>query len=95
MVQAEGLVFTPHTWTNGIGLVANLHCAAAGGNVPYIEFPYDPPNWTPEARDFIFREPLWIDSEGYVKVPDKPGLGLDLDEEKLAKYEVPERGQLI
>ena len=47
------------------------------------------------ARDFIFRNPLWIDSEGYVKVPDKPGLGLDLDEEKMAKYEVPERGQLI
>lgn len=95
MVQAEGKVFTPHTWTNGIGLVANLQCAAAGANVPYIEFPYDPPNWTPEARDFIFRDPLWIDSEGYVKVPDKPGLGLDLDEEKMAKYEVPERGQLI
>ena len=36
MVKAAGKVFTPHTWTNGIGLVANLHCAAAGANVPYI-----------------------------------------------------------
>jgi L-alanine-DL-glutamate epimerase-like enolase superfamily enzyme len=39
MVQAKGKVFTPHTWTNGIGLVANLHCAAASAGIPYIEFP--------------------------------------------------------
>ena len=30
-----------------------------------------------------------------MQVPEKPGLGIELDEEKLAKYEVPERGQLI
>lgn len=95
LVQAAGKVFTPHTWTNGIGLVANLHCAAAGEGVPYIEFPYDPPTWTPEARDFIFRQPLTIDSEGYVRVPQGPGLGIDLDEEKMKRYEAPERGQLI
>ena len=58
MVEAAGKVFTPHTWTNGIGVVANLHCAAASSRVPYIEFPYDPPNWLPEHRDFIFAEPL-------------------------------------
>jgi L-alanine-DL-glutamate epimerase-like enolase superfamily enzyme len=95
LVQAAGKVFTPHTWTNGIGLVANLHCAAAAERVPYIEFPYDPPNWTPEARDFIFREPLTIDSEGYVRVPQGPGLGIELDEEKMKRYEALERGQLI
>src|SRR4029079_8485794 len=39
--------FTPHTCTNGIGLLANLHVAAGVGGGPYIEFPYDPPGWTP------------------------------------------------
>jgi L-alanine-DL-glutamate epimerase-like enolase superfamily enzyme len=95
MVQAEGKVFTPHTWTNGIGLVANLHCAAASSGVPYIEFPYDPPNWTPEARDFIFAEPLSIDAEGYVHLPQGPGLGIELDEEKLARYEQSDTRRLI
>jgi D-galactarolactone cycloisomerase len=95
MVESHGKVFSPHTWTNGIGLVANLQCAAAGANVPYIEFPYDPPNWNPVDRDFLFAEPLKIDSEGYVRLPQGPGLGLALDEEKLKRYEVPERGQLI
>jgi L-alanine-DL-glutamate epimerase-like enolase superfamily enzyme len=88
MVEAEGKVFTPHTWTNGIGMVANLHCAAASSRVPYIEFPYDPPNWTPEARDFVFKEPIKVDSEGYVHLPHGPGLGVELDEDRLAQYEI-------
>ena len=95
MVKAAGKVFSPHTWTNGIGLVANLHCAAAASRVPYIEFPYDPPNWTPDARDFIFAEPLRIDAEGYVHVPQGPGLGLQLDEEKLKQYEQTDTRRLI
>ncbi len=95
MVEAAGKVFSPHTWTNGIGLVANLHCAAASSRVPYIEFPYDPPNWTPEARDFIFTEPLRIDAEGYVRVPQGPGLGIELDEEKLRSFEQADTRRLI
>jgi L-alanine-DL-glutamate epimerase-like enolase superfamily enzyme len=95
MVEADGKVFTPHTWTNGIGIVANLHCAAASSRVPYIEFPYDPPNWLPEHRDFIFAEPLQIDAEGYVHLPQAPGLGIELDEEKLKKYEQGDTRRLI
>jgi L-alanine-DL-glutamate epimerase-like enolase superfamily enzyme len=95
MVEAEGKVFTPHTWTNGIGVVANLHCAAASARVPYVEFPYDPPNWLPEHRDFIFAEPLQIDAEGYVHLPQGPGLGIELDEDKLKKYEQGDTRRLI
>jgi L-alanine-DL-glutamate epimerase-like enolase superfamily enzyme len=95
MVEAAGKVFTPHTWTNGIGVVANLHCAAAVSRVPYVEFPYDPPNWLPEHRDFIFAEPLGIDSEGYVRVPQGPGLGIELDEEKVKRYEQTDTRRLI
>jgi L-alanine-DL-glutamate epimerase-like enolase superfamily enzyme len=95
MVEAEGKVFTPHTWTNGVGLVANLHCAAASSRVPYIEFPYDPPLWGPEHRDFIFKEPVRIDSEGYVWLPQGPGLGIELDEDKLAQYEQRDTSRLI
>jgi D-galactarolactone cycloisomerase len=87
MVQSHGKVFTPHTWTNGLGMVANLHCAAASPNVPYIEFPYDPPNWTPAERDFMFKEPIAIDADGYIAMPQGPGLGVELDEERIAQYE--------
>ncbi|MBA2344151.1 MAG: mandelate racemase/muconate lactonizing enzyme family protein [Rubrobacter sp.] len=80
--------FTPHTWTNGIGLLANLHVASGVGGGPYLEFPYDPPGWTPERRDFMLAEPLRIDADGCLAVPDSPGLGVVLDEDALRSLEV-------
>lgn len=78
--------FTPHTWTNGLGLAANLHVAAAVGNVPYLEFPYDPPGWTEERRDFVLTEPLTIDRAGWLAVPRSPGLGVTVDHAALRRY---------
>ena len=49
LCREAGLIFTPHTWTNGVGLIANLHLSAACSNAPFVEFPYDPPEWTPDA----------------------------------------------
>jgi L-alanine-DL-glutamate epimerase-like enolase superfamily enzyme len=76
--------FAPHTWTNGIGLLANLHVCAGVGGGPYLEFPYDPPAWTPQRRDFMLAVPVSVDSEGFVHVPSAPGLGVELDEDAVA-----------
>jgi len=81
--------FTPHTWTNGLGLLANLHVAAGVGGGPYLEFPYDPPGWTPQRRDFFLAEPLMIDAEtGCLRVPQAPGLGTDIDEDLVARFRI-------
>ncbi|MGH3359880.1 MAG: mandelate racemase/muconate lactonizing enzyme family protein, partial [Nocardioidaceae bacterium] len=77
--------FTPHSWTNGIGLLANLHVSAGIGGGPYFEFPYDPPGWTPQRRDFMLSEPVEVDGDGYVHVPTTPGIGAVLDEEVCRK----------
>jgi D-galactarolactone cycloisomerase len=78
--QARGQRYTPHTWTNGVGLLVNLHVAAGVGAAPYLEFPYDPPTWTPEQRDFLLAEPLALDTDGCLRIPDRPGLGVTLAE---------------
>jgi D-galactarolactone cycloisomerase len=78
--------FTPHTWTNGIGLLANLHVCCGVGGGPYLEYPYDPPGWTPERRDFMLTQPVEIDEDGWLAVGDAPGLGIELDEEAVAHY---------
>jgi L-alanine-DL-glutamate epimerase-like enolase superfamily enzyme len=78
--------FTPHTWTNGIGLLANLHVAAGVGGGPFIEYPYDPPGWTPERRDAMLAEPIRPDRDGMLRVPAAPGLGISLDEAAIARY---------
>ncbi len=78
--------FTPHTWTNGIGLLANLHVAAGVGGGPYLEFPYDPPGWTPERRDFMLAEPIRPGPDGILRVPTTPGLGIELDEAAMGRF---------
>ncbi|HEX5468313.1 MAG TPA: mandelate racemase/muconate lactonizing enzyme family protein [Gaiellaceae bacterium] len=82
-VTARGHFFTPHTWTNGIGLLANLHLTAGVGGGPYLEFPYDPPGWTPGRRDFMLAEPVRVDGEGFLAIPGRPGLGFDLADDLL------------
>ncbi|TXN29847.1 mandelate racemase/muconate lactonizing enzyme family protein [Lacisediminihabitans profunda] len=80
-------LFTPHTWSNGLGLLANLHVAAGVDAGPYLEFPYDPPGWTPERRDF-FMEPLDIDGEGNLVVPTAPGLGATIDWDAVKRFTI-------
>ncbi len=78
--------FTPHTWTNGIGLLANLHVAAGVGGGPWLEFPYDPPGWTPERRDAMLAEPIRPGPDGVLRVPPLPGLGIVLDDVAIRRY---------
>lgn len=84
MARSQGLRFAPHTWTNGIGLAANLHVMAAA-EARWCEFPIEPP-WTPEARDFLIREPITVEN-GTVSPPDGPGLGIELDPDLIESRE--------
>jgi L-alanine-DL-glutamate epimerase-like enolase superfamily enzyme len=84
--REKGLAYTPHTWTNGLGFLINLHVYAAGPRDHPIEYPYEPPGWIPEARDGLLTEPIRVDADGTVAVPDKPGLGIEIDEDKLVRY---------
>jgi D-galactarolactone cycloisomerase len=86
LALARNRWFTPHTWTNGIGLLANLHVVAGVGGGPFIEFPYDPPGWTPERRDFMLSEPVRPGPDGILRVPSSPGLGIVLDEVAVRRY---------
>jgi L-alanine-DL-glutamate epimerase-like enolase superfamily enzyme len=88
LAMLRGCWFAPHTWTNGLGLLANLHVAAGVGGGPYLEFPYDPPGWTPQRRDFFLTEPVRVEADGTVRVPDRPGLGAEIDEEVVARFAV-------
>ena len=86
LALAKGRWYSPHTWTNGIGLLANLHVAAGVGGGPYIEFPYDPPGWTVERRDPMLAEPVRPGPDGILRVPTAPGLGIVLDEAAIRRY---------
>jgi D-galactarolactone cycloisomerase len=86
MALARNRWYSPHTWTNGIGLLANLHVVAGVGGGPFIEFPYDPPGWTPERRDFLLAEPIRPGRDGILGVPQRPGIGAELDEVAIRRF---------
>jgi len=84
--REKGLEFAPHTWTNGIGLLVNLHLFAAWGKEGFLEYPYEPPGWVPERRDAILKSPLEVSSRGTVAVPAIPGIGIELNEKALRRF---------
>ena len=84
----HNLTFTPHTWTNGWGVLANAHLTAGLADAPWLEFPYDPPEWGLDRRDFFMAEPLAVDADGWITLSDRPGFGFDLDTDMLAKTRI-------
>lgn len=86
LADAMGRLIVPHTASGRsfpLGVPASFHVVAAVPNCPVLEFPYDPPFLTTETCQCVLQEPLWIDADGCVPVPSRPGLGVDLIEEML------------
>ncbi len=85
VAQEHNVLFTPHTWTNGMGVMANCHLVAGLADAPFIEFPYDPPEWSLQRRDFLMSRPFAADAEGWLQLGDAPGMGYEPDEPRLAR----------
>ena len=83
LVVESGFVFSPHTWGSGLALAANAHLTAGTVGTTYLEYPLDPPAWTPDRRDFMLDTPLEA-TNGWLQLSDAPGLGVSLDEDALS-----------
>lgn len=83
----RGRWYTPHTWTDGIGLLANLHTCAGVGGGPWLEYPCDPAGWTIDRRDAMLASPVAL-VDGTLVAQDRPGLGITLDDDAVARMRV-------
>jgi len=86
--REAGSAWSPHTWSNGYGLLANLHAALAWSDCPYLEVPFDPPAWTAERRDWLLPVTLELAEDGTIGPPPGPGLGVTPDWDALEPYRV-------
>lgn len=66
-----------------IALAATLHAAGSTEMIPMVEYPHDPPVLTPKTLQPLAADPLLVNDDGTVSIPDKPGLGLDLNEDQI------------
>jgi L-alanine-DL-glutamate epimerase-like enolase superfamily enzyme len=88
LADLAGRAWSPHTWSNGYGLLVNLHAALAFSTVPWLEVPLDPPAWSPERRDWLLPSTLQVAADGTIGPPDGPGLGVTPDLDALERHRI-------
>jgi D-galactarolactone cycloisomerase len=81
MAQEHGVRFIPHGWNTAVGLAADLQLASAFAGTDLVEYK------TGSAYvDEIALEEWELDDDGMLAIPRKPGLGLELNFDAVAKY---------
>ena len=90
MAEPYFVVVSPHNYNSTtLGLAATINASATMPNFLITEYFV---NFEELGRD-IATQPFQVEN-GYINLPESPGLGIDLDEESLAKYpyqEFPKR----
>ena len=81
MAEDYGVKFVPHGWNTAVGLAADLHLASAIATTDFVEYLTGSP-----FIDAITSGGWKLDAEGMLAIPTKPGLGLELDRDAVAKY---------
>jgi L-alanine-DL-glutamate epimerase-like enolase superfamily enzyme len=82
--QAHHRMVAPHAFAGAVLLVASLHFAAAIPNGLLLEWDQNPN----ALRDELLKEPLRLEPDGTVKLPERPGLGIELDRAAVERYRV-------
>jgi L-alanine-DL-glutamate epimerase-like enolase superfamily enzyme len=81
LAQEHNVLYVPHGWNTAVGLAADLHLTASVPVARYVEY-LTPSPYIAE----IVTEPFKVDADGYLPIPDKPGLGIELDREALKRF---------
>jgi D-galactarolactone cycloisomerase len=96
LTALHGIGCVPHSWNGPVMAAATLHLIAtmpwlarAGDGAlpaagPLLEYDTSP---NPLMEDVVV-EPLAV-CDGFVTVPDSPGLGIEVDEQAIARYRLP------
>jgi len=82
----RGLLVVPHCWKSGIGIAASLHLAAIAPSCVFVEYlPKDLAD-SRLRRELLSEEHELVD--GRLPLPERPGLGVTLNEDALAEFRV-------
>ncbi len=82
--QAHHRMVAPHAFASAVNLVASLHFAASIPNALVLEWDQNPNG----IREELLKEPLRLDGDGTVRLPERPGLGIELDRAAVERYRV-------
>ncbi len=87
MADDFGVRYVGHGWNTALGVAADLQLASALPHAELVEF-----IGGSAYVDGITVEPFGLDQDGHLVIPTAPGLGLELDLEKVARYSADASG---
>ena len=82
LAEAHFVPIAPHCTASFLGIAASLHVAASVPLFLIHEFYPDNHGFNPKG---VTQMPWQLDAEGYIGVPGGPGLGVTVDEQRLAE----------
>jgi len=84
LAQPDGLMIVPHAFKTGILTAASLQFIAALPEARFLEHCEQDTPLRQELTDTIFR----VDKDGLVAIPDRPGLGIQVNADVVAHYRI-------
>lgn len=84
LAHAYNMMLAPHAFSSAILLVAAMHLLASIPNGLILEFDQNPH----ALREELLKEPITADQDGFVALPDRPGLGIELDPVAIERYRI-------
>jgi L-alanine-DL-glutamate epimerase-like enolase superfamily enzyme len=85
LAEAYGKRVVPHHGGRNLGTIAHLHLVASWAHSPYLEVLHDPPIGDYSYGFSILQDPPVIDSEGFIALPQGPGLGVEVNPDLIIK----------
>ena len=85
LAEAHGLPVVPHVFSSAVAAMANLHFIASLPNGGLLEFDQNPNL----RRSELFEIPIDVGTEGTVRLPDRPGLGVTLNQAIVDQHRLP------
>ena len=85
LAAERGRLVVPHGWKTGITIAATAHLAAVTPHMPFFEFVPQSVAESALRRELVVDELELVD--GLLALPQKPGLGIELNREALERFE--------
>jgi L-alanine-DL-glutamate epimerase-like enolase superfamily enzyme len=82
--QRAGVDVCPHAWLTDLLSAASLHLNACLERSLFLEYNVCE---NPLLREII-RNPVQMDPDGFIPVPQGPGLGIEIDEQAVARFRI-------
>lgn len=82
MAEEHGIELVPHGWNTALGVAADIHLVATLHTKSFVEFNVGNP-----MVESITEQQFQLDEDGCLPVPESPGLGVEVDGNRLKELE--------